>query len=274
MYSIECSKSTYDEENVPSPADAGVVIESNRGGLANHGVEGEGDHTGDGDTLGSGLGVEDLSGDNPGQRAAGGAEGEVVQPGHSDKAPACTTAGLFTARRELGEKDSSNDESERVEKVTADQGLSATSLVDNKHADELSDKSETGRDGLVLERVVARDTNLLVDSNRVVLNSADTSHLDGGLDGTSETKTSEAGLVGEELLVALGSSVMLDRDALLDLVKLGTDPSIVGVAVGVKTGKSLETLLDASVVDQPSRRLGEEEDESAEEDGGDTLDAE
>lgn len=51
--------STYDEEDVELPADVGQGDWSD---LADHGVEGEGGHGGDGDTLATGSSVEDLGG--------------------------------------------------------------------------------------------------------------------------------------------------------------------------------------------------------------------
>lgn len=56
---------TYNEEDVPSPANAVLVVESDGSGLTNHGVEGKVRHGRNGNTLGSGLGVEDLGRDDP-----------------------------------------------------------------------------------------------------------------------------------------------------------------------------------------------------------------
>jgi hypothetical protein len=60
----------------------------------------------------------------------------------------------------------------------------------------------------------------------------------------------------------------------LDLIKLCPDPGIVNVAMSVKLGKGLKTLLRASVVNQPTRRLGEEQNKSSEEESRDVLDSE
>lgn len=67
---------------------------------------------------------------------------------------------------------------------------------------------------------------------------------------------------------------MLDGDALLNLLKLGANPGVVDVALGVQAGESLETLVDVTLVDEPSGGLGEEEDQGGEDDGGETLQAE
>ena len=51
-----------DEEEVEAPADA---LHGDGRHLANHSVEGEGDHDADGNALGAGAGVEDFGGDDP-----------------------------------------------------------------------------------------------------------------------------------------------------------------------------------------------------------------
>lgn len=51
-----------DEEEVEPPSDA---AHGDGGDLADHGVESEGDHDADGDTLGAGAGVEDFGWDDP-----------------------------------------------------------------------------------------------------------------------------------------------------------------------------------------------------------------
>lgn len=68
--------------------------------------------------------------------------------------------------------------------------------------------------------------------------------------------------------------LVLDGDALLDLLEFGAHPGVLGVAVGVQAGERLETFLDAAVVDEPAGGLGEEEDEEGEDGAGDDLDAE
>jgi len=67
---------------------------------------------------------------------------------------------------------------------------------------------------------------------------------------------------------------VLQDDGFLDLGKLGLDPGVVDVAVGVQLGQRLEALVGAVVVDEPARRLGEEEDEQAQDGGGYVLDGE
>lgn len=67
---------------------------------------------------------------------------------------------------------------------------------------------------------------------------------------------------------------MLDGDALLDLLKLGANPGVIDVALGVQASESLETLIDVTLVDEPTGGLGEEEDQGGEDDGGETLETE
>lgn len=176
------------------------------------------------------------------------------------------------ARRELGQKDGGDDEGNAVAKVTEDQGPAATSLVDEHHAEELSDEGNDGGDGLVAEGLITGDANLLVDCDGVVLDGTDTGHLNGSLESASEEETTEARLVGEELLVRLCGALVLGGDGILDLVKLGADPGIVDVAVSVKLGQGGKTLVKTAVVDEPTRRLGEEENKQSQNATRNTLD--
>lgn len=97
-----------DEEEVVAVADVG---HGRVGDLADDGVEGEGDHGGDGDAFGARARVEDLGRDDPGEGAAGGGEGEVVEPGHDDEAP--RGADVVVGRRwEFGNKDARDEECE------------------------------------------------------------------------------------------------------------------------------------------------------------------
>lgn len=66
--------------------------------------------------------------------------------------------------------------------------------------------------------------------------------------------------------------VVLKSDGFLNLLVLGANPGVVDISVGVKLGKRLEALLRLTMVDQPTRRLGEEHDEDTEDDSGDVLD--
>lgn len=266
-------RGTYNEEDVPSPTNAVLVIKSDRGSLTDHGVESEGHHSSQRHTLSTGLHVEDFSGNDPRQGTTCSAEGKVVDPCYNDEAPSSgTTASVLGSRRETGEKNSCDDESDAVEDVTADQRPATSGSINDEHANELSDQGDDGRDHLVSEGLVTLDSDLGVNFDRVVLNSANTSHLRSDLHRDSKPQTSETRPISEELTVALGRSLMLHRKTLLDLVKLGTDPSIVDITVRVKFGERLKTLISTAVVDQPTRRLGEEEDQSGENHGGQVLD--
>jgi hypothetical protein len=68
--------------------------------------------------------------------------------------------------------------------------------------------------------------------------------------------------MGEEFAVGLGFVFMLYCDAVLDLVKLGSYPRVVFVAVGVESGEGFEAFVGVAVVDEPTWGFGEEEDES------------
>ena len=251
-----------------------LIIQSNRGGLPDHGVERKAGHGGNGYALGARLGVEDLGRDDPGERTARGAEGEVVQPRHGDEAPRRRTVTAVTSTgRKLGEQHSGDDECHHVAQVAADQRPAAAGMVDQQYAQELGNQGDDGRDGLVLERLVAGDADLAVDGHGEVLDGAHARHLDRGLDGARQEQAAEGRAVSEQLHIRLGLRLVLHGDLLLDLLEFGPHPRVLGVPVGVQLRQRAETVIDSAVVDQPPRRLGEEEDEGGEDDAGDVLDA-
>lgn len=65
---------------------------------------------------------------------------------------------------------------------------------------------------------------------------------------------------------------MFKGDGVLNLVKFGPDPRVVDITVCVKFCKRLETFIGAAVVDEPTRGLGEEKNESSKDHTGNTLD--
>lgn len=229
---------TYDEEDVELVAD---VLHGNGGDLTDHGVEGKRQHGRRHDTLGAGLGVEDLGGDDPRERSARGAEGEVVGPGGDDEAPRRSLV-VVGAGREDGQQDGCDDEGDHVSKVTDDQRPASTEPVDEHHAQELGDERNDGRDGLVLECVVALDAHQAVDSDTVVLNGRYTRHLNRGLERASEEETSERSSVGEEFEDRACCVLFLESDGILNLVELCTYPGIVDIALSVESSQCLETL--------------------------------
>jgi hypothetical protein len=184
---------TYNKQNVEPPPNA---LHGNTGDLSDHGVQTERSHRSDSDTLRTCLRVENLGGDDPGQRSTGGAETEVVDPGDHDESPSGSAVVARTGR-EHGEQNRGDDEGDHVSKVTEDQGPAPTEMVDEKDTQSLSDQSNDGRDGLVLQSVVTSNSHLAVDLDRVVLNCRDTGHLDGTLNGAGEEKTAETRPVGK-----------------------------------------------------------------------------
>ena len=96
---------------------------------------------------------------------------------------------------------------------------------------------------------------LAKDDGTVILNGADTSHLDGGLDRTGEQETTERALVSEQVKVRLGLVFVLVSDRLTDLVVLGNNPCIGLISVSVEFCQSAKTLFVLSVVDEPSARV-------------------
>jgi hypothetical protein len=87
-----------------------------------------------------------------------------------------------------------------------------------------------------------------------LLDGADTCHLNGRLDCTSEQETAEGALVAEQVKVRLGLVFVLVSDRLADLVVLGYNPRILLVAVSVQFCQGAKTLFVLSVVDEPSNQ--------------------
>ena len=143
----------------------------------NHSVESKAGHGRDTDTLASSMSVEDLGGNDPTQRTASAAEGEIVQPGHDDEAPLSASVGGY-ARRELCKEDRGDNERDHITKVAQYERPTTASLVDEEDGAELSDQRNDRVDALIFERVVAGDANLSIDCDRIILDCRDTCHLD------------------------------------------------------------------------------------------------
>ena len=88
-------------------------------------------------------------------------------------------------RGELTNQDGSNQEHEAVDQVTDDQRPAATKAVDEQNTHSLGNERKDVVDGLVLERIVAVDANLLEDVDGEVLDRRDTGHLNGSLESAS-----------------------------------------------------------------------------------------
>lgn len=89
----------------------------------------------------------------------------------------------------------------------------------------------------------------------ILLDRRDTGHLHRSLNSTAEEESAERRPVLEQLGVGLGLILMFKGDALLDLGVFGLHPGIKLVSVSVQLSKSLETLIWAVVVNQPTGRL-------------------
>ena len=64
---------------------------------------------------------------------------------------------------ELGKQNCRHDEGDAVAEVSSDQGPATTEAIDEHHAEELSDQCDDRVDGLVLQGVLAGDTDLAVN---------------------------------------------------------------------------------------------------------------
>lgn len=92
------------------------------------------------------------------------------------------------------------------------------------------------------------------------------------MDGHREEEPSEAGPVRKELYIRLRFVLMLVGDSVLDLRELGNNPWIVLISMRMKLSKDSEALIRSTVVDEPTRRLREKENEESENAGWDDLD--
>ena len=101
---------THNKQNIKPPTN---LLHGNRRHLPNHRVERKRHHDTDTDSLGAGAGVEDLGGHDPGEGAVGGAEADVVEPGHDDEGPGCRGVGVC-GWGEDGEHDGGDGEEEAV----------------------------------------------------------------------------------------------------------------------------------------------------------------
>lgn len=185
------------------------------------------------------------------KRSISGREADVVHPGHGNESPAGGRI-VGRARRELREHDSGDREEQAVGQVSADHRPSATNLVDEQNAAHLGNQCQHGGNTLVLERVVGADADLREDGRRVVLDRADTSHLNTSLDGTDEYESAEGRLVLEQLSVGLCGVFVFVCNGVLDLVELGAYPGVVFVAMSVESGERRQSFAGLSVVDEPS----------------------
>ena len=162
-----------------------------KSGTYDHGVESETSHGRDANTLASGSSIEHFGRDDPTQGSTSAAEAEIVQPCHDDEAPLGASVGRHPWR-ELGKEDGGNDKGDHVAQVAPNQWPATPGSVDEENCAELGDQGDDAIDALVFQGVVARDTNLPIDGNRVILDGRNTRHLNGGLKSTAEEQPSES----------------------------------------------------------------------------------
>ena len=160
-------KVAYNKQQKVAPVDA---VDSWASNLSDHRVEGERDHRAQGDTLGSGLGVEDLCGNYPRQRAARERERDLVHPIRRDKSP---TQGMLTRGRRVwkrGDCGGDDDETEAINQIANDQGPSAAKSVDEENRAKNCQSRQNVANALVLQRFLRRDLQGGVNLRREVLN--------------------------------------------------------------------------------------------------------
>ncbi|KAI6755413.1 hypothetical protein HG531_004519 [Fusarium graminearum] len=113
-------------------------------------------------------------------------------PCDNDESPSSSAATIVGARRETSEKNSCDDEGDAVENIATDKRPASSCSVDEEHTQELGHESDDRGYHLVSEGFITLNTDLGIDGNRVVLNSAYSSHLRSDLDRDGKPKSSKA----------------------------------------------------------------------------------
>ena len=94
--------------------------------------------------------VEHLDGDGPAERADGGGEDEVEEPGHRDEGAARVV--VIRVGREDRDDACTDDERQTRERVRRDERPAPPQLVDEQHAERLADERDHRVAGLKAER--------------------------------------------------------------------------------------------------------------------------
>lgn len=110
-------------------------------------------------------------------------------------------------------------------------------MVNEEDTEELRDEGDDGRDRLVLQGIIAGNTHLSVDSDRIVLYGRHSRHLDRGLKRAAEEETAERRPVGKKLNIGPCLVFVLESELVLDLLELGLYPCVVFVTMSVQPGK-------------------------------------
>lgn len=72
-------------------------------------------------------------------------------------------------RWKLGQEDSRDDKSDHVSQISQNQRPTASRAVDEENCAELCNQCDDAVDSLILERVVARNTDLSIDGDGIIL---------------------------------------------------------------------------------------------------------
>jgi hypothetical protein len=178
--------------------------------------------------------------------------------------------------------------------VCVDGGASSLEGEEDYHTDARTDEQYSAADPLTEERGSEspsqvpnlKDTvdeqlngsvsnaNSVEDSVEVVRDETIARPLGEESDSDDDAHAPTVATGSEEGLPAnLSSDFTIEVNGGLDFFVLVLDQRIFGVAIGVIVGEGLQSLLMATLADEPTRRLGAEPDEGDLDDGGETLDS-
>lgn len=139
--------------------------------MTNHGIERERNHHTNGDSLRASLGIEDLSGDDPGEGTAGEGETDLVEPVDDNEGPPETIFARGRSVRETCDSGSDDHETHAVDGVTDDQRPATTEFVDEQHSAELGNNGEHITNRLILQRIRNPNVHLCIYLRTEILDS-------------------------------------------------------------------------------------------------------
>ena len=205
-----------------------------------------------GHCFGSDVEREDLTGDDPGDGAPCGGEERDIDADKSDQS--------LLSGDVLSRDCDTNDGGQELANAHADgtdqEGLPSTELLDIPHARESHEDVDDIDGDSDQERV--GNARVLEKRGTGVDDEVETGELLPGLEGNTSEGTEKDFVGGAEAVeVRRLAQFLLALERNADLVKFGLDFGVVG-RKGEKTGERTSGILVALLLDEPSRRFGEE----------------
>jgi len=188
---------------------------------------------------------------------------DTEDPNPDDLCVAGALVGLARVLIDSSDDGPADERANHAEDGNQEKGTTAE-LVDGQGSCDGDAKIEDGLAGRDTElRVLVGDTGTDVDGVHVVGQNGVTGVLRDDTERDDDGEPPAVTLGAEEVGIAGGLvRVLLDADGLLDLLELELDGGVVGITASVPLGKHVEGLLMAVLVDQVTRGLGDEPDES------------